>query len=538
MTDSDNATPSNEENNTETETAEQPAVAAAPETAPEAEAPAESKLAEATVEAVQPTEDPTEAETAAVSVPVAAASATEPPADDPAEAPTAEVVVPVQEAAADSQDAPAQDASASEEAAVEPPAVETPETPGGEPAADPAAEAAPAEAPAEPAPEPTMEEILAANPQLVEIHAAIESKIPVEGKVIGWNKGGFHVTLGGTPAFCPKSQIELGKPKKAASYVDRSLTFRVIEIKDAGKRVVVSRADILKEQRQQLLQTLSERVLSGEPMTGKVTSITDFGAFVDLGGLEGLVHLSQLSRKRVETPRDVVQIGNEVQVKVTKIEKGGDRISLSMKALEPDPWKNADERYPTGSQFTGKILRKTDFGLFVELEDGLEGLVHTSQLPLGKKLEDSEFEIGNEITGWIRDANPERRRLSLALREVAQTNPWKDVHERFTEGAEVEGQVEQVAKFGVFVMLEPGLTGLLPFSAMQRGPNSTARPPQPGQGIKVQISSIDAKKRRISLAPIGSKLEGTKADYQEYKKSTDTGTGLGAMAAAFAKLNK
>ncbi len=506
------------------------AVAATEESTQEA-SPAASEEAPAAEEAPAPEASAQEApqETTAQDAPADApevAPAEEPPAET---APVAEASEPAR--AADAQESPAEaptDAAPQADAAPQESAASA-ETP---------AEAKPEEVtPAEPKAEPTLEEILEANPELREVAAAIEARTPVEGKVIGWNKGGFHVTLNGTPAFCPKSQIELGKPKKAASYIDRDLTFRILEIKDAGKRIVVSRSDILREERQALLENLHQAVKSGDPLEGRVSSITEFGAFVDLGGLEGLVHLSQLSRRRVETPRDVVNIGDQVKVKVTKIEKGGERISLSMKALEPDPWQGAADRYPTGGTFTGKILRKTDFGLFVELEDGLEGLVHTSQLPLGKKLEDSEYEIGNEITGWIRDTNPERRRLSLALREVAQTNPWKDIHERFSEGAEIEGQVEQVAKFGVFVMLEPGLTGLLPFSAMQRGPNSTARPPLPGQSIKVQIASIDSKKRRISLAPVGSKLEGTRADYQDYKKNTTTSdSGLGQMAAAFAKL--
>ena len=590
MTDSDNQ-PQDDKKQPETAEAaettaaatEAAAEAAAPQPAdPEAETPqSESPTTEvAAAQSASPADDPQpQAEAAEATSPEAEPVASEPVSTDKsAESPAAETAAPVVEATAPEATAPEATATegtategtateiaategaaaegtvaeaaaveaataegaAVEGTAVESAAVESAATEGAVAEGAVAEGAAAATETAEAEPEQTLEEVLATNPQLAEINAAIRSRVPVEGKVIGWNKGGFHVTLNGTPAFCPKSQIELGKPKKASSYIDRNLTFRVLEIKDLGKRIVVSRADILSEQRRALLGALEDHVKSGEPLHGKVSSITDFGAFVDLGGLEGLVHLSQLSRKRVETPRDVVQVGNDVLVKVTKIEKGGERISLSMKALEPDPWKNADERYPTGNQFTGKIMRKTDFGLFVELEDGLEGLVHTSQLPLGKKIEDKDYNVGNEITGWIRDANPERRRLSLALREVATTNPWKDVHERFDEGAEVVGQVEQVAKFGVFVMLEPGLTGLLPFSAMQRGPNSTARPPLPGQDIKVQIASIDAKKRRISLAPLGSKLEGTKADFQDFKKSTTEGTssGLGQMAAAFAHLKK
>ena len=415
-----------------------------------------------------------------------------------------------------------------------------------------ASDIAPAEtsepAPSEETPEATLEAAVARNPQLALVIEANENKARMAGTVIGWNKGGFHVSLSGVPAFCPKSQIELGKPKRAAAYIDREFDFNVLEIKDAGKRIVVSRRHILKADREQLLETLRAKAKSGEPMKGKVTSITDFGAFVDLGGIEGLVHLSQLTRRRIETPQEAVQTGQEVEVRVLKVEKAkqdkgkagsGERISLSMKALEPDPWQSVEERFPVGSEWAGTIARRTDFGFFVDLGNGLEGLVHTSQLALGKSMDDEEYSIGSEIKGWIREADGERRRLSLTQREQAKTNPWKDLIERYSEGSEVDGQVEQTSRFGVFVQLEPGLTGLLPYSSLPRQPG---RPPQrqftAGQSLRVQISAIDTKRRRLTLSPVGAKLEGTRADLREYQKKQkqSQGSGLGALAAAFAKI--
>jgi small subunit ribosomal protein S1 len=377
------------------------------------------------------------------------------------------------------------------------------------------------------------------SPELEAILAAHARGERIEGRVIGWNKGGFHVVVNGVPAFCPKSQIELENPKRAAAYVDRTFAFRVLEIKDNGKRVVLTRRQVLLEDRQKNLELLRQKKASGEPIDGKVTSITDFGAFVDVGGLEGLVHLSQLSRRRVESARELVQVGQPVQVKVLKIEKGGERISLSMKALEPDPWNTVTERFGTGSTFEGKVVRKADFGLFVDVGDGIEGLVHTSNLALGKTMDSPEYAEGSAISGWVREVDPERRRLALSLREVAQSNPWADVKSRYGEGAEVEGRVEQVARFGVFVELEPGLTGLLPFSSLPetQGP----RPPrqfQPGEKLQVIVDAIDTKRRRISLAPVGSRLEGTKSDYRDYQKKQTSSTGLGALAAAFEKLQQ
>lgn len=367
---------------------------------------------------------------------------------------------------------------------------------------------------------------------------AFEQGKAVEGKVIGWNKGGFHVSLDGVPGFCPKSQIEVGNPKKSSSYVGRDLQFKIIEVRDGGKRIVISRAVMLKEEKERLL---SEVVVPGKAVEGTVSNITDFGAFVDLGGIEGLVHLSKLSRRRVDHPRDLLQVGDRVKVKVLRVEKNGNRISLSMKDLEPDPWDSAAERYPIGSKLEGKILRAADFGLFVEVEPGLEGLVHTSQLPLGKDLDDPSLAAGTDATCWVRSVDGSRRRMSLAMREVATSDPWADLTDRYPEGTEVEGRVEQVARFGLFVELEPGLTGLLPYSMMSLP--ETTRPERTysvGQPIAVQVSAIDLKRRRISLAPKGKQLEGTKADYKEYQQKQrqarkSTG-GLNVMAAAFAKL--
>lgn len=379
-----------------------------------------------------------------------------------------------------------------------------------------------------------------ASPELEAIVAAHTTGERLEGRVIGWNKGGFHVVVNGVvPAFCPKSQIEIDNPKRAAAYVDRTFAFKVLEIKDHGKRVVLTRRQVLVEDREAALERLRQKRASGEPIDGKVTSITEFGAFVDVGGLEGLVHLSQLSRRRVDNAREVVQVGQDVQVKVLKIEKGGDRISLSMKALEPDPWHTVTERFETGSQFEGTILRKAEFGLFVDVGDGLEGLIHSSNLELGKSLDSADYAEGSKVQGWVREVDPERRRLALSLREVAQTNPWSDIRSRYSEGSEVNGRVEQVARFGVFVEIEPGLTGLLPFSSLPeiQGPRPT-RQFRPGETIDVVVDAIDVKRRRISLAPLGSKLEGTKSDYREYQKKQTSGSGLGALAAAFEKIQQ
>ncbi len=374
------------------------------------------------------------------------------------------------------------------------------------------------------------------------LERAMAEKAPVEGQIIGWNKGGYHVAMGKIAAFCPVSQIEAGNPRSPKRYLDKNFPFLVIEIQQGGRRVVVSRAAALEVAKEARSALVREHLKPGTVVEGKVTSLTDFGAFVDLGGgIEGLVHISELSRKRVEHPNELIRKGQEVKVTVLKIEKGGERISLSMKRLEADPWAGVAKRFPAGTEFTGKILRKAEFGLFVEVEAGLEGLVHTSRLPLGAGLNDESLEVGQEVSGWVHDVEPRRRRLSLSLREVAKGNPWREIGQRYPVGEVVKGKVERLASFGVFIELEPGLTGLLPFSALSARAGNPRRMYHPGKEVSVRVMSIDAGKRRISLGTETSQAEGSQQDYKEYlksqKKTTSrgSGAGLGSLAAAFAK---
>ncbi|HEX2164913.1 MAG TPA: S1 RNA-binding domain-containing protein, partial [Thermoanaerobaculia bacterium] len=373
------------------------------------------------------------------------------------------------------------------------------------------------------------------SPELAALREAREKGTPVEGRVIGWNRGGFHVVVGSVTAFCPSSEMEVGRPKSPASYVEKTFPFKVIKYQKKGRRVVLSRAAVLGEQRQEVLAKLTP----GSTVRGRVTSLPDFGAFVDLGGVEGLVHVSEISRGRVQHPKDALQLGQEVEVKVIKVEQGGERISLSMKDLEPDPWRAAGERFTRGDRFSGKVLRKTDFGLFVELEPEVEGLLHVSQLPPGKTMDDEAFQPGQPVEGWVREVDAKRQRVSLSLREVPTDDPWKEIGRRFPEGESVEGTVESVAPFGVFITLGPGITGLLPNSqtGLPRGSNA-ARAFSPGQQVRVQVLSIDARRKRISLGREGARVEASKNDLQDFRrrekervKESPT-----AMAAAFARL--
>jgi small subunit ribosomal protein S1 len=288
------------------------------------------------------------------------------------------------------------------------------------------------------------------------LRKARDQRTAVEGRVFGWNPGGFHVVIDGLAAFVPRSEMELDPIADPEAYLDKTFPFRVLKIQGKGRRIVLSRVSLLREDQEKHAKETVARIKTNDVLKGKVASLTDFGAFVDVGGVEGLVHVSEISRDRVNKPADALQVGQEVEVKVLKVERGGKRLSLSIKALQPDPWREIKDKYP--------------------------------------------------------------------------------------EGAIVTGKVERTAKPGAFIQLEPGLVGLLPTSEMGLPREAIpARAYPTGKEVKVQVVGIDPKRRRISLAPEGSRVEGTRGDYQAYlkqqRREPET-TGLGTMAAALAKLKR
>jgi len=257
--------------------------------------------------------------------------------------------------------------------------------------------------------------------------------------------------------------------------------------------------------------------------------------FRSLGGIDGLLHVSEMSRRRVTNPQDVVQIGQEVRIKVIKIENEGKRISLSMKDQEPDPWYDVAERFAPGTQFTGRIVRSTDFGYFVEVEPGVDGLVHVSQLPHGVKPGDAQVAIGTHVQGWVREVDSSKKRLSLSLRAVAIDDPWETATQRYSAGRVVEGTVDHGAAPGIFVELEPGLTGLIPNSEIN-APQGTdpAEAHQPGEKLMVRIMSIDPQRKRISLSHEAAKAAAEREEYTKFMdERNDEASSESAMALAF-----
>jgi small subunit ribosomal protein S1 len=362
-----------------------------------------------------------------------------------------------------------------------------------------------------------------------------ENRLPVEGKVAARNKGGFDVNIGGLRAFCPLSQISLGKIDNADQFIGQSYEFRVTELSDDGRRIVVSRAALLKEANASRAEETRRNIVPGAELTGTIKTITPFGAFVDLGGIDGLLHVSEMSRRRVTDPNEVVAVGQEVRVKVIKIESDGKRISLSMKDQEPDPWSDVADRYPAGTQFSGRIVRTTDFGLFVEVEPGIDGLVHYSQLPFGVKQGGAEIAIGTNVTGWVREVDPSKKRLSLSLREVATQDPWEGAAQRYPAGKVVEGTVDHGGAPGIFVQIEPGLTGLIPNSEINVAPGADpSRAHEAGEKLAVRIMSIDTQRKRISLSHEAAKAAAERDEYVKFAEERgDNEAGESAMALAF-----
>ncbi len=359
-----------------------------------------------------------------------------------------------------------------------------------------------------------------------ELRAAASARIPVQGKVSSRNKGGFEVILGGSSglrAFCPVSQIDIGRheEEELKAHLGQSYDFRILEYTEDGRRIVVSRAALLREEQEAHAAEAREKVVPGAVLHGKIRSITDFGAFVDLGGIDGLVHVTEISRRRIAHTKDALTVGQEVDVKVLRIEQDGKRISLSMRELEADPWEGITSHLAPGAPFSGKVARHADFGLFVEIEPGVDGLVHVSQLPPGLTLKDAAVAVGETVTGWVKEIDLGHHRISLTLREVATADPWEGIEARFGEGTLASGEVENVAAFGVFVHLAPGLTGLIPNSetGLPHGTPAT-KSFSPGQKVEVKIIGLDTKRRRISLSVAGAKADADRVDLKRYREDS------------------
>ncbi len=350
---------------------------------------------------------------------------------------------------------------------------------------------------------------------------AVERNVPMDGKVVGRRKGGFDVTIAGIRGFCPVSQISDVRSDDLDQHLGQTYTFRILEYDPENRKLVVSRAALLREEKEKLRAATWEKLEVGAVLEGTVRSLTDFGAFVDLGGVDGLVHVTEISHRRIGNPRHALEVGQAVTVKVLEADREKDRISLSMKALEPNPWEGAGERYAAGTKFSGTVVRKAPFGIFVRLEEGIDGLLHVSQLPPGMDLDSEELAEGATVEGWIRECDPEHERIGLTLREVPDHDPWERIEMHYQEGQVVEGTVENGAPFGVFVEVEPGLSALIPASELGMGREVDPKTAlEPGTKVSAKVLSIDPERRRMSLSIRAFKREQERREYQGHMESS------------------
>jgi small subunit ribosomal protein S1 len=335
------------------------------------------------------------------------------------------------------------------------------------------------------------------------LERAFNETSKVEGHIFGRVKGGFAVDLGGAVAFLPGSQVDIRPVRDIGPLINKPEPFQILKMDRRRGNIVVSRRAVLEEsraeQRNELLATLQE----GQIIDGVVKNITDYGAFVDLGGLDGLLHVTDISWKRVNHPSDVLGVGSTVRVQVIRFNRETQRISLGMKQLEADPWEGVELKYPVGAKFTGRVTNITDYGAFVELEPGVEGLVHVSEMSWTKKNvhPGKIVSTSQEVEVMVLEVDPEKRRISLGLKQTMQ-NPWESFIERHPLGSVIDGEIKNITEFGLFVGIEgsdiDGMVHLSDLEWEQAGEEAVKRYAK-GDTVKAQVLDVDIDKERISL---------------------------------------
>ena len=334
------------------------------------------------------------------------------------------------------------------------------------------------------------------------LEAVYERNEPVMGVIVGRVKGGFTVDLGGASAFLPGSQVDIRPVRDVGPLMGREQPFAILKMDRPRGNIVVSRRAILEEARAEQRTELVSQLQEGEVREGVVKNITDYGAFVDLGGIDGLLHVTDMSWKRVNHPSQVLAVGDTVKVQIVKINPDTQRISLGMKQLQSDPWDGVEAKYPVGAKFTGRITNITDYGAFVELEPGVEGLVHVSEMSWTKKNvhPGKIVSTSQEVEVVVLDVDPSKRRVSLGLKQ-AMANPWEAFLEAHPIGSTVEGEVKNATEFGLFIGLDGDIDGMVHLSDLDwavSGEEAMARYNK-GDVVKAKVLDVDVEKERISL---------------------------------------
>lgn len=324
----------------------------------------------------------------------------------------------------------------------------------------------------------------------------------IEGEIVGKVKGGLAVDIGRIQAFLPGSQIDLKPIRNLDALVGQRLKFKVIKFNRKRNNIVLSRRVLLDEERKQLREETLKILKEGDLVEGTVKNLTDYGAFIDLGGMDGLLHITDISWGRIGHPSEKLSVGDRIKVKVLHFDKEKEKVSLGLKQALPDPWESVPLRYPVGSRVKGKVVNVTDYGVFVELEDGVEGLVHISELTWNKKMKHpSKFvRIGDTVEVMVLDCDPSKRRISLGMKQIEQ-NPWELIEVKYPVGTKVVGRVKTVTDFGIFIGFDEGVDGLVHVSEMSwtkkiKHPSDLYKK---GQEVEAVVLNIDRRNERFSL---------------------------------------
>jgi len=335
-----------------------------------------------------------------------------------------------------------------------------------------------------------------------EIEKAYSENQPIKATVIERTKGGVTVDIQGAHAFLPGSQIDLRPVRNLDAMKGQSFDVAIVKLNKKRGNIVVSRKQLLEQEQNEKRSKLMEHLQEGSILTGVVKNLTDYGAFVDLGGIDGLLHITDMSWGRLTHPRDLVNVGDQIQVKVLKFDPDKQRVSLGFKQLTPDPWLDAEHRYPVGAHVHGRVISVTDYGAFVELEQGIEGLVHVSEMTWSKRMKHPGklVNVNDQVDCVVLSVNPTERRISLGMRQLA-ANPWDSLIEKYPVGASVEGRVRNLTDFGAFIEIEEGIDGLVHVSNLSwtkrvKHPSEVLKK---GDRVKAVVLAIDSEKRRLSL---------------------------------------
>jgi len=354
--------------------------------------------------------------------------------------------------------------------------------------------------------------------ELNSIRGAAEAGLPVNGEVKREVKGGFEVLVGDVRCFCPHSQIDLRGGRDGGVYLGQTFPFKVLEFEEGGRNVILSRRTLLEEEKRKAIESLKQTLTAGAEITGQVSSLQKFGAFVEIGGIEGLIPMSELSWTRIENVADILTVGQEITAKILALDWENNRYTLSLKALQPDPWSTVAEKYPVDGRVNGTIVRLAPFGAFINLEPGIDGLVHISNLGAGRRINHPKevVEVGQMVEAYILSADAANRKIALSLQPKVE--PKKIVLPEV--GDVIDGFVEKVMPYGIFLRMNNGLNGLIPNSEMGT-PSGTDHKHMFASGTEMQVMVVDVdtagNKVRLSRKAITEKA--VREEYDQYRAS-------------------